>query len=514
MSWHVVPEHRATFCTAHLPDIPGVKSVRHTLRSGLPITLFRHDYQTWRQLRAAGLPVPSPEQYYSYPGRHKPRERQRDTVRFLLEYDKAFVLNGLGTGKTLSALWAADYLMRVGEVRRVLVVAPLRVCFDVWEKEIFQTVPDRKGVVLTGSRERKQQIARDVRFDYVIVNPESLHLIVDHLPNVDLVIADEFTKFKTARTRRWRALSAISRDTRLWLMSGTPAPQSPVDAHGPIRLVRTEKITLGQWRDLTMRQVTKFKWVPRDDAEQTIAKWMQPAVRFTREEFFDMPDVQTLDLEVELTKQQQDLIAELRETAAAELAGQQITAANAAVVLSKLLQVMSGGVYGYDEEGEQVTHRVDASPFFEAVEEIVDQADTPVLIFVPFRASAVVLHEYLQKQKFNVGRVLGGDRDARDTLDAFRRGELHALVATSGTISHGVDGLQQASRYLVWACPPYSYGEYDQANGRLIRSGQKNNVTIYHIVQNGLAKELFHRLKSKAHFQDTLLKLLEGELTA
>src|SRR5690625_7987971 len=105
---------------------------------------------------------------------------------------------------------------------------------------------------------------RDVIFVCDSVTTDSLHPVVDHLPNDDLVIADEFTKFKTARTRRWRALSAISRDTRLWLMSGTPAPQSPVDAHGPIRLVRTEKITLGQWRDLTMRQVTKCKWVPRE----------------------------------------------------------------------------------------------------------------------------------------------------------------------------------------------------------------------------------------------------------
>lgn len=512
MSWHVFEQHQAVACLAHLPDIPGAKLVRHTVRN-VPVTLARHDYPTWLALRKAGLPVPAPLHYYDWPGRFDPRRVQRLTVEHLLQHEKAFVVNGLGTGKTLCAVWAADYLRQVGEVRRVLVVAPKSILENVWEREFFQTLPASQAVVLRGTRARKQQAAADTRFDYIIVNPESLHLIVDHLPEVDLVVVDEFTKFKNRNTQRWRALYAIARDKRLWLMSGTPAPQSPLDAYGPIKLVREERLTLRQWRDMTMFQVSQFTWRPRENADETIAAWMQPAVHFRLEDVTELPEVSVQTLEGELTASQKAMIAKLKEEALAELGdGREITAANAAAVISKILQVQCGAVYGTDEEGNRFTEKIDAKPYFEAIETVVEQADTPVLIFAPFRSAVEAIHQHLEAAGYRSARIMGGVENRGELFDDFRHRRLDALVAVAGTMSHGVDGLQHAGRYILWACPPYSFEEYDQANGRLLRSGQQQKVVIYHLTQSALDTELFARLDSKARLQDTVLNLLKSKI--
>lgn len=512
MTWHVVPHKEAAFTLAQLPAeaLAGVPHKRATVK-GKPLTLIRHTQQTYDTLRERGLLLPSPAKHYRYIGRFPPMSHQRSTVEFFVQHRKCCCLNGLGTGKSLSATWAMDYLFDQGAVRRVLIVAPLSICEHVWERELFQTLPHRTSVVLRGNRQRKQQIAADTRFDILIVNPESLHLLEGHLPMVDLIVVDEFTKFKNARSQRWRALKRLSQGTRLWLMSGTPAPQSPLDAYGPYRLVvQGRPMSYTQWRELTMYQVSQFRWIARDGAEETVAKYLQPAIRYKREDCYDLPEVQELYLDVDLTAQQTQLIEAFRKEAAAMVEEHEITAPNAAAILLKVLQVMSGGVYGHDADGARASRTVDASPLMEAVEEIVEQADTPVLVFVPFRAAVGNVAQHLEKAGYRVGVIHGGvhQRERAPLFDALQEGTIDALVAVAGTMSHGLT--LTASRYVVWLQPPFSYEEYEQANGRVIRKGQRNNVVIYHIVQNRLARSLFDRLKSKARLQDAVLNLISG----
>lgn len=509
MTWLVVPEQPLVACLAHLPDIPGVDMQRVTLNK-VPVTLVRHDFPTWKALYAAGLRPPSPARRYQYPGRFPPRESQQRTVEFLVEHRKAFVTSSMGVGKTLAAVWAADYLMQQGAVRRVLVVAPRSILRNVWEKELFQTLPRRAAVVLEGDRTRKQRMAADERFEFIIVNPESLHLIEGHLPGVDLVIVDEFTKFKNPTTRRWKALSRITQQTRLWLMSGTPSPQSPLDALGPIKLVRKERLTKREWQWMTMYQVSQFRWLPKPDAEQSIARWMQPSIGYRLEECVDIPPITVQELEVELTPRQKALIDKLRKEALAELGdGREITAANAAAVLFKVLQVMGGSVYG-DDAGQRFVEAVDAGPLMEALIDLVEGADSPVVVFVPFRSVAENIHSHMEAAKLRSALVMGGVKGREAVFDAFRRKELDVLVAVAGTMSHGVDGLQDAGRYVVWALPPFSFEEYEQANARLHRGGQTRQVVVYHIIQNKISKQLFDILQSKDRLQKAVLNLLRG----
>lgn len=508
MSWRVFESDRVLVADCFLPDpaVEGLKFRRARVK-GRDVTIFHHDYKTWRTLRSRGLLPPSPLCYYSWPGRFKPRKHQIETAEHFVLYDRCFCLDPIGSGKTLASIWAADYLQSIGELRRVLVVAPLSIVEHVWERELFKTLPHRRAVVLKGNRDRKLALAVETRFDWLITNPESLHLVADHLPEVGLIVVDEMTRFKTVSTRRYKALRRAAAARRLWLMSGTPAPQSPLDAYAPVRLVNPEKISFLRFRDLTMKRVSQFKWVPRPEADRVIANWMQPSIRHRIEGCYDVPDVQVETVEVDQTPQQRKLVEKFMLAARATLDGKTVTAANAATVLIKVLQVMAGGVYDADRE----VHYVEAGPYYETLERLVEQADTPVLIFISFRSSALAVTRHLQSKGFNVESVLGGSSASERAVifDRFKRGELHALVAVPSTMSHGLTLTE--SRIVVWASPPFSYETYDQANGRVVRQGQTRKVIIYHLVQNSLDRDLFRRLKTKERLQDLILKRLTVE---
>jgi len=448
-------------------------------------------------------------QPYHWPGRFTPRESQKETVRFLVKNPKAFCLDGLGTGKTMSATWAMDFMMQHGLVRRALIVAPLSICDWVWERELFQTLPHRHTVRLKGNRRDKQKKARDTRFQILVVNPESLNIIEEHLHQVDLVIVDEFTKFKNHRSKRWKALYRVTRNRRLWLMSGTPAPQGPLDAYGPIKLVRPKPPSFLMYRDATMMQVSQFTWVPKEGAENVVAEYMQPAIRHKAEDCYDMPRVSFIPYEVPLTAAQEQSIQDFQTRAASEIEGNQIPATTAAAVLSKCLQAMAGGVY-YDGENGKNIQRLDATPYFEACESIVEQADSPVLVFVPFRSQAQATYDYLVQSGHRAGLITGDthERDRGPLFDRVQANTIDALVAVAGTMSHGLT--LTTARYILWASPPYSFEEYEQANGRVIRHGQKNPVIIYHLVQNQLARMLFNRLRTREKLQTTILNLLQN----
>lgn len=512
MTWQVVPGKAAAFTQVQLPPA-SLEGVIHQRNDR--VVVIKHTHEAWELLRSRGLQLPHPIAHYDWPGQWEPRDNQRTTAEFLATHQRCTCLNGMRTGKTLSALWAADYLRRQGAVRRVLIVAPLSTMESVWERNLFMHFGRERATILSGTRDKKQATAKDVAIQYLVVNPDSLHLIADHLVDVDLIIADEATAFKNPKARRWKAMQAALKATgaRLWLLTASPTAQSPMDAYGLVKLLHDRPPSMGQWRDMTMYQVSRFRWLPKPDAERTVAAWLQPAIRFTLNDCGDVPDVQYEEVPAERTPAQKELVAQLRKAAQAQLgeSGNTITAANAAAILSKVLQVESGGVYAHDQAGERVSHTVDAKPFFDAIVEFVQEADTPVLVFAPFRAAVEAIHQALEKAGLRAGKVMGetprGERTAY--FNAVQNAELDALVAIPATMSHGVT-LNRAS-YVLWCAPTFKAEEYEQANGRVLEAASSKKIVVAHIVTSKLASELYSRLKSKAKLQDAVLKLLTGE---
>lgn len=497
-----------------IPDGCSAVPVVTTKIKGLPVNIFDNKFSTTCFLRQSGCKAPSFFDGITNKGIFTLMQHQVETIKFFLDYPRCFCTNGLGTGKTLSALTAAEYLRSIGQIRRVLVVAPKSAMRNAWEKTIFSADPSIRYAILKGDRKKKQETASDVTYSYIIVNPESLHIIENSLSCVDLIIADESTKFKTWKAKRTQALYRISLDKRIWMMTGTPTPQEPTDAYAQIRIVRgvNKYMSFTAFRDLTMYKVTQFKWKARKDAMETVAKEMQPCIRFSRDECLDLPDLSVIDYKVPLSPAQAKIVKELQDKCLAEIEGQSITAINAASVLSKCLQVMAGAVYGsVDEDGEKVIVSTDAKELFEAIYDIVDQNEQPVLIYTTYRSTVHRLLEYFKKQGVTAEGITSDTSvdERTEIFDRIQNGDTKVMVAVAQTVAHGIT-LTNANT-IIWVTPPMSFETYDQANGRIYRKGQTRKCTIYHIYQDWISRMLIKRLQERTTLQNTLLEILENK---
>ena len=300
-----------------------------------------------------------------------------------------FCFNDPGTGKTLAALWAADYLMKLGFVRRVLILCPLSIMQSAWLSDLNNSIIHRSAIVAHHPKasRRIEMIQQD--YEFVICNYDGLNLIAEEVLNdgrFDLVIVDECNAYKTPTTKRWKTLkSIIGPQTHLWMMTGTPASQSPEDAYGLAKLVNPDGVPkfFTSWRDQVMTKLTMYKWVAKPDAKDKVFAALQPAIRFSKEQCLDLPPVMTLTREVPLTPQQIKYYNLLKDQMLAKASGETITAVNAAAMLSKLLQVSAGAALTDTKEVVEF----DAAPRLNVLEEILEETTRKVIVFALFRAS-------------------------------------------------------------------------------------------------------------------------------
>lgn len=290
--------------------------------------------------------VPSPiEKTYNWPGRYIPMAHQKVTAGFLTLHRRAFVFNDPGTAKTISALWAADYLMQRKEVRRVLVVCPLSIMQSAWMGDIASSVIHRSAVIAHHAQASRRIEMIQGDYEIVIINYDGLNLVADEINadgRFDLVIVDEANAYATATTRRWKSLAKIIKPhTLLWMMTGTPAAQSPLHAYGLAKLVNPTAVPnfFTAWRDKVMMKLTLFKWVPKPGSRDLVYNVLQPAIRFTKEECLDLPPVLKQTREIDMTPQQWKYYKLIKDQMLAVAAGEVISAVNKAAVVSKLLQI-------------------------------------------------------------------------------------------------------------------------------------------------------------------------------
>jgi superfamily II DNA or RNA helicase len=262
---------------------------------------------------------------------------------FLLFRRNGCVFASGNTGKTCSVAWAADYLMNLGVIKRVLIVAPLSILDCAWRADLFKTLMHRRVDIAHGSAaKRRAVIASDAEF--VAINYDGLEVVHKELMEggFDLIVCDEASALKTHTTKRWKLMNQLVRpETWLWLLTGTPAAQSPDEAYGLARLVNPSGVPrfYGSFRDQVMLKVTQFRYVPRPEAQQIVHKALQPAIRFTKEECLDLPEMTYVDREVPLTAQQAKYYEKLKHQLLIQAAGEEVSAINAAVEMNKLMQI-------------------------------------------------------------------------------------------------------------------------------------------------------------------------------
>lgn len=458
--------------------------------------------------------VPSPiERRYNWPGLFKPFNHQKETSAFLTMYRRAFCFNDPGTGKTASFAWAADYLMTKGYIKRALVICPLSIMNSAWQADLFKTVMHRRVDVAHGSREKRIKVINSDA-EFVIINFDGVETVLEELKagGFDLVIIDEANAVKTATTKRWKAINSLMQPyTWLWMATGTPASQSPTDAYGLAKMLNSSTVPTNfySFRDQVMYKATQFRWIAKKNAAEVVNKVLQPAVRFTKDECLDLPELLYTTREVALTPQQLKYYKMLKEQFIMAAAGETVTSVNAATNLNKLLQVASGAVY--TDNGNTVefdiTHR------YNVLVEAVEESTHKVLVFVPYRHAIEVLYDRLRKDGYTVDVIHGGVPVHRrtETFKAFQtEPDPRILLIQPAAASHGVT--LHAANTVVWWGPTTSNEIWHQANARVHRAGQKNPCLVVRLCGCSVERKLYEALDAKTESMDTLLNLYKEAL--
>jgi SNF2 family DNA or RNA helicase len=469
-----------------------------------------HGIDEVKVLKNMGIEVSAPILHqYDWCG-GKPFETQALTAAFITQNRRCFVTNQVGTGKTAAALYAFDYLKRRGEAKRLLVVAPLSTLNPTWRRECLLRTPHLSLQVLRGTKAQRLEVLA-IPSDIYVINHDGVGVVIEELIkrlDIDMVVIDELTAFKNARADRSKNIQKVCA-SRKWVvgMTGTPASNDVMDVYGQIKAVLGSlfKMQFTTLRETLCTRSGPYKWLPRPNAAETVARLMQPNVRYTRADTYELPPCSFITREVSLTPVQTQLLKTLRDEGAAMVASEGvIRAVNEAALLGKMLQVVLGGVYG---EGQRMI-KVDASPRYTELMDILEQLDGNALIFTPYKESVRQLAEVV-RAKYDIGLVTGDvPPTERDEIFAkFQGGQLDHIVAHPGTMSHGLT--LTAAQAVIWFGPPGSLETYEQANGRITRKGQTSNQLIYHIIASPLERRIFNRLDKKQQLQNLILDILK-----
>lgn len=518
----------------------------HTAREvdweGHKLVALPHGLWETQVLRSRGFDVPSPiGYYYDWPRDRtlvpEPFHNQKETSAALTLWHRGYCLSEMGVGKTLSAMWAADYLMTHRHIRKCFVVSPLSTIERVWGDACFAHFRGRSVAILHGDAAKRKKLLANDAFDFYVINQDAVDIVCDVQKKIikdkatgtpigekilsatllrddlDLFIVDELGSYRNSRTKKWRTLKAIiGPKTWVWGLTGTPTPNEPSDAWAQCNLITPWTVPdyFTSFKRMTMQKMTEHIWVPLDNAPDIVYQVMRPSIRFTRDQCFDLPPRTYSTREVAFTPEQKKHYKEVAAQLYTEINGGRITAVNEGVKASKLLQIACGVVL--DTEGN--ARDLDCAPRFEETLEIIEQAGHKVIVFVPFRAPLVRLHRYLTEHKIAAAMVHGGvGVGHRNTIFAEFQSQsrLRVLVADAGCMSHGLT-LTEANT-VVWYGLEWSNDVYTQANDRITRAGQKNAQHVIHLVGCAMERRGYARLEQRGRVQGALLDLVaKGEL--
>lgn len=480
------------------------------------LMLIPHRLDECTILRNIGFEVTSPVMLSYDWAQSNPYDAQRITTALIVSNRRSYVLNGLGTGKTRAALYAQDYMKKsVQGHGAMLAVCPLSTTRQTWEREVALNFPHMKVAVLTGDRQRRLKLlAGD--YDVFVINHDGVETIDGALleavtsGRISYMVLDELTVYKNATTKLFKSTFAIAQAVgRLTGMTATPMTKDASGAYGQIKLVTPGALngmSFTRFREQVQTKVSQFRWVNRRDALETIYQFMQPSVRFTRDDCYDIPDAQYIDVEVPLSKQQEAMFHELVTDSA--VPSMNVTTANAADVGNKCLQVVTGAVY----DADRVVIDVPSAPRLEELERYVEASEAKVIVFVPYKHSGKKVLDYLTKAGYECAEV-NGDVSPAQRERIFTRfmqtPDLQVLVAHPKCMSHGLT-LTEAST-IIWYGLPDSLETYEQANGRITRAGQRLKQLIIRLVSTQFEKRRYKQFDSQADDQDALLSLFESQ---
>lgn len=490
--------------------VPGAKKLNGVL-------CLPHTQETTKLARNFSFRVPAPiMSQYDWPTSPAPYKSQKLTAAMLTMNHRAYVLSEMGTGKTRSALFAIDYMLQSRQASKALLVVPLSTMTATWDRELLTCFPHLRVGTLYGTRAKRLKVLSEDH-DVYIINHDGVQSVLPALQartDISIVVIDELAFYRNFSTDKWKAVKVLLTGRNyVWGMTGSPTPNGPTDAWAQCRLLTPNTVPskYRYFRDATMRQMSQFTWVARPGWKDTVYEAMQPGVRYIRDNVIEIPPVMYSVAEVGMSEDQRKAYKTLFDFSRTAYKEGEVTAANEAVLISKLMQVSSGWVYTTNK------NVVDLNPHrrLEALTEIIDEAEAKVIVFVSYKHSARYVLEYLEGLKSYRGKLafVTGDtnKKQRDMIfsDFQKPGGARILVAHPQCMAHGLN--LTAANVIVWYTLPMSTDIYIQACARITRAGQTRKQLVIHMVGSAVEKKVYRRLATNTSMQGALLEMFEAE---
>lgn len=444
----------------------------------------------------------------------KPYEYQRKAIERVEEDAAVGLFLDMGLGKTVITLTAIQDLIEDFAVWKVLVIAPKRVAEDTWTREHrkwdhLQAL--RISKVMGNAAQRTAALAKDA--DVYVIGRDNVQWLINHYTELrkgwpfDMIVIDELSSFKNPQAKRFRALKrALPCTKRIVGLTGTPSPNGLMDLWAQVYLLdQGERLgrTIGSYREKYFRPGKRngyvvFQWEPVKGAQQAIEdKLRDLCVSMSAADYLELPDRIDRVTPVALTERERKAYETMERESLIELESSEdaVVGLNAAAVMNKLLQIANGRVY--TSEGQVL--RVHEEKL-DALEEIADTAQGPVLVFYSFRHDLDAIRE-----RFPDARTLEKASDIED----WNAGRIAVLLAHPASVGYGLN-LQAGGHVIVWYGLTWSLELYQQANARLYRQGQEHTVIVHHLVAEGTVDEqVMEALKRKDTSQEALLAALK-----
>lgn len=421
----------------------------------------------------------------------EPHEYQRRAIRYVEDTPYCALFLDMGLGKSVITLTAIRRLIDAAEVERVLVIAPLRVAQSTWAQEVAKwrhLTGLRVSVVVGTARQRER--ALESAADVYVVSRDSFVWLCGYyggrLP-YDMCVIDELTSFKNARSVRFKMMRKVRGCFgRIVGLTGTPAPNTLVDLWAQMYCIdggATLGKSLGRYReqyfDVVKVGYIPIKVTPKAGAAEAIRTAIAPEVlTMSAADYLTLPEMVEHDVEVMLDDKTYKAYRAFERDRVAETMAGEVTAASAAVLMGKLGQYAAGAIYT-DDGGVQHLHTAKV----EALAEIVEAAQSPVLVFYRYRFEVEALGDRFKALGYRVRRC-EGDAD----VTAWNAGEVDVLLAHPASVAYGLN-MQAGGHYIVWTSPDWDLEQYLQANARLHRQGQRQTVHVYRLVARGTVDE-------------------------
>ena len=450
--------------------------------------------------------------------KYSPHDYQTYATQFVLTHPAAAVFLDCGLGKSVITLTALfDLCLDSFEIRKVLVIAPLRVARDTWPSELRKW-DHLKGLiwsVAVGTESERKAALRQDAFVYII-NRENVQWLVEQsgLPfDYDMIVVDELSGFKSWQAKRFRSLLKVRPSVkRIVGLTGTPSSNGLMDLWAEYRLLDMGK-RLGRYITHYRNRYfapgkrngqVVFSYKPLPGAEEQIYTAISDiTISMKAADHLKMPELVLNEVSVSLSDKEREIYDAMRRELVVSLGEEEIDAVNAAALANKLSQMANGAVYGEDGRFFTIHDRK-----LDALEDLIEAANgKPVLVAYWFKHDLERIEERLRKLRIPFSTL-----DDSASIERWNRGELPVALIHPASAGHGLN-LQEGGSTLVWFGLTWSLELYQQTNARLWRQGQQRTVVIHHITAEGTIDErIMSALRKKEKTQTALIEAVRANL--